>query len=154
MSAGWRSRAMLFLTFLRTSAAECLLFGAFLDRPFPEMLAKVTIPLRTSLKKSKKSQAIACLSLASRRGGRTPSRASTQAEAAKLNLYTSTPHQPLSGVKCTTASFSKHERDFASFACWNRHYWRGYLKYSYPSPLLNGYPMESQTGYIQIQIHL
>ena len=24
----------------------------------------------------------------------------------------------------------------------------------HPSPLLTGYPMESQTGYIQIQIHL
>ena len=42
-----------FLTFLSPSAAECLLFEAFLDRRFPEMVAKVTILLRTSLEKTK-----------------------------------------------------------------------------------------------------
>ena len=50
-----------FLTFLRTSAAECFLFGAFSDRRFPEMLAKVTIPLRTSLEKSKNASEVVIL---------------------------------------------------------------------------------------------
>jgi len=49
---------MFFELFWGTYTAELSLFEAFSDRRFPEMLSKVTIPLRTSLEKSKKHQAI------------------------------------------------------------------------------------------------
>ena len=59
LSIGLGSRAMFFLTFLGMSRAIRMVFRSNLDEPLPEMVSKTSKRRETSLKKSKKRQAIA-----------------------------------------------------------------------------------------------